>query len=473
MPAQRPSYEELAEENTLLCGIIAQLQTELKELRERVTELEQSKKVDSHNSGKAPASDERWKAKSLRKRSGKGSGGQQGHKGETLKFVANPEAREIHKAAGVCDCGRAISQGKVLGYRRRQVFDIPAIKLQVTEHQAERRQCSCGKVHQAAFPKEVSAPVQYGASVKAISSYLQVQQLLPYQRCQELMADVLGVKLSQGTLANSVSEASKALSPIANKIEQALATSELLHVDETGARIAGTLNWLHVISHKTLTHYQMSPHRGRKGYVPWLETFEGKLVHDFYSAYQQLCASHACCNAHLLRDLTRVEEQFQQAWATDLKTLLCETKMLVESSSKKCLEPPELMTLRQRYRGLLDQAKQANPTLPRQAGVAKRGRIKQSFAHNLALRLDTYQEAILRFALDPSVPFDNNQAERDLRMMRLKEKISGAYRSPQGAAFFARLRGYCSTLRKQGLNILDALTRLFQHDPLLPQLEPT
>ncbi len=357
MAEQGSSNKGLAEENKLLRGVISQLQGELKELRERVKELERSKKVDSHNSGKAPSSDERWKPRSLRTKGNKASGGQVGHKGETLKFADRSDAREFHKAEGVCSCGRAITQGKVLGYSRRQVFDLPVIRLHITEHQAERRQCMCGKVHEARFPKGVTAPVQYGASVKAVSSYLQVQQLLPYQRCQELMADVLGVKLSQGTLANSLSEASKELSAVTNKIEQALATSELLHADETGARIAGTLNWLHVISHKTLTHYQMSPYRGNKGYVPWLKTFKGKLVHDFYSAYQQLCATHAFCNAHLLRDLTRVEEQFQQSWATDLKTLLCETKTLVESSSKQCLEAPEVMTLSQKYRGLVDQAK--------------------------------------------------------------------------------------------------------------------
>jgi transposase len=471
MREQSPSYKALAEENKLLRGVIAQLQAELKELREQVTALEQSKALDSHNSGKAPSSDERWKPRSLRGKSEKASGGQAGHQGETLKFVAHPEVREVHKAEGVCECGRAIGQGKVLGYGRRQVFDLPVIKLQVTEHQAERRQCSCGKVHEAAFPKGVAAPVQYGASVKAVSSYLQVQQLLPYQRCQELMRDVLGVKLSQGTLATTLSAAYEVLTPVTEKIAQALATSKLLHADETGARMAGKLHWLHVLSTKTLTHYHMSQHRGSKGYCPWLTTFRGTLVHDFYRAYQQLCASHAFCNAHLLRDLTRVEEQFQQAWATALKTLLCDAKTLVEQQPEHCLEPTAFSTLVQCYSTLLDQAKRSNPAQARQA--AKRGRTKQSFAHNLSLRLETQQQAILRFASDPWVPFDNNQAERDLRMMRLKEKISGSYRSPNGAAIFARLRAYCSTLKKQGLDILAALTRLFHHDPLLPQLEAT
>jgi transposase len=471
MIEHQPSYEILAEENKLLRGIIVQLQTELKELRGRVTELEQCRKLNSSNSGRAPSSDERWKNKSLRRRSEKASGGQQGHKGETLKFVDNADRREFHKVEGVCCCGTELVQGKVLGYSRRQVFDLPEITLCVTEHQAERRQCACGKVYQAAFPKEVSAPVQYGARVKAVSSYLQVQQLLPYQRCQELMADVLGVKLSQGSLATTLSEAYEVLTPVAAKIEAGLATSAVIHADETGARVAGTLNWLHVLSTKTLTHYHMSQHRGSKGYCAWLRTFRGNLVHDFYTAYQRLAATHAFCNAHLLRDLTRVEEQFQQAWASDLKTLLCETQRLVETSPKQCLASPELMTLSQRYSAILDQAKAANPAKARQSG--KRGRIKQSFAHNLTLRLETHQASILRFASDAPVPFDNNQAERDLRMMRLKEKISGVYRSPQGAHIFARLRGYISTLRKQSLNILDALTRLFQHDPLVPQLEAT
>ena len=464
-----PSYEALVEENRLLRGIIAQLQTELKELQARVRELEQAKKVDSHNSGKAPSSDERWKARSLRTKGNKASGGQVGHKGETLKCVENPDVRELHKAEGMCSCGRELRQGKVLGYRRRQVFDLPALELQVTEHQTERRQCACGKVYEGRFPKGVTAPVQYGVRVKAVSSYLQVQQLLPYQRCQELMADVLGVKLSQGTLATTLSEAYEVLRPVAAQIEAGLASSNVLHADETGARIAGRLNWLHVISNPTLTHYQMCPYRGSKGYTPWLKTFGGKLVHDFYSAYQHLVARHAFCNAHLLRDLTRVEEQFEQSWATQLKTLLCDTKRLVETSPKQCLEAPELSELSQAYS--TDQAKAANPATPRHS--AKRGRMKQSFAHNLTLRLERHQQAILRFASDPSVPFDNNQAERDLRMMRLKEKISGSYRSAQGAHIFARLRGYCSTLKKQSLNILDALTRLFQHDPLLPQLDST
>jgi transposase len=471
MPEQGPSYEALVEENKLLREVIAGLQAELRAIRERVTELEQVKTLDSRTSGKAPSSDERWTPRSLRTKSNKASGGQAGHPGETLKLVDTPDARVFHKAAGVCGCGRAIPQGKVLGYRRRQEFDLPELRLQVTEHQAEQRQCVCGQVHQALFPPAVTAPVQYGASVKAISSYLQVQQLLPYQRCQELMADVLGVKLSQGTLANTLSEAYEVLAPVESDISKALAGAEVLHADETGTRIAGALNWLHVISTQTLTHYQMSPYRGSQGYAPWLKTFGGKLVHDFYSAYQQLCATHAFCNAHLLRDLTRVEEQFQQPWATALKTLRCDTKLLVEQHPKQCLEPAALTTLLQGYTAILDHAKRANPARPRPP--AKRGRMKQSFAHNLTLRLEHQQQAILRFASDPKVPFDNNQAERDLRMMRLKEKISGSYRSAQGAAIFARLRGYCSTLRKQGLNILDALTPLFQHDPLMPQLEAT
>jgi transposase len=458
-------------------SLVEQFQQALAALTARVQDLENRLNKDSHNSHKPPSSDGLARGKrpqSLRGQSGKPSGGQPGHPGQTLRPVEKPDERQVHAPSTCAHCGSALEAVAPCATERRQVFDLPPLSLVVTEHEAQTKRCPhCQQCTSGAFPAGVTQPTQYGPAVLALSVYLQTYQLLPFARTQELLQDLFGASPCQGTLARALAAASERLAPVEKEIRQAIHQAAVVHFDETGIRAEAHLRWLHTASSEQLTFYAVHPKRGREALdaLGVLPGFRGVSMHDAYASYLCYPARHALCNAHLLRELIALEEQTHQRWTTALIQLLREMKTEVETAraaGEEALEPTLLSALRSRYEALLAEGRRLNPPLPH---TRKVGRRKQSPAQNLLDRLEKHAEAVLAFLYDFAVPFDNNLAERDLRMMKVQQKISGGFRSAEGAVTFCRIRGYISTLRKQGLHVLSALQSVFLGSPLMPRLQ--
>jgi transposase len=447
----------------------------LQALALRVKELEDRINKDSHNSSKPPSSDAFKKPKPLRKPSGRRPGGQQGHPGRTLQFAETPDTVVVHRPEVCQKCGAPLDAAPADATDRRQVFDLPPVSLVVTEHRALTCACpACGTQNRAAFPKGVDQPVQYGPSVRALTTYLLDFQLLPYERVVTLMEDLFGASISEGTLHTSLQQAAETLAPVETAIADTLRGASVVHFDETGQRIGGKLHWLHTASTGRLTYYRSHAKRGKAALEAMniLPGFTGRAIHDGWSAYWAYNCRHGLCNAHHLRELTAIVEQDHQPWAEQLKALLLEIKRAVDDAKEqglRRLHPLRQCAFHARYRALLTVGHATNPPLePRYESRPA----KQSPAHNLLVRLDNAQDAVLAFMYDFSVPFDNNQAERDLRMMKVKQKVSGGFRSQDGADAFNRIRGYVSTLRKQGGTVLSALRSVFAGQPVMPDLTP-
>ncbi|HEV2462127.1 MAG TPA: IS66 family transposase, partial [Ktedonobacterales bacterium] len=414
------------------------------------------------------------KTKSLRRRSGKKPGGQLGHRGETLRLVATPESVVEHRPTVCAGCQAPLgAEAPEVLRERRQVHELPTLRLVVREHQAIHLRCPvCQAVTAGAFPAEAPSRAQYGPHLRALVVYLLEQQLVPYGRVREVLADLFGARLSLGTLVQWVQQAAASLEPVEAAIKAALQQAPVLHNDETGVRQAGRLAWAHVASTKRLTHYAIHAQRGQDATdaIGILPGYRGVSVHDGWKPYQaNASCRHALCNIHHLRELTFLEEQYQQAWAADLKRLLRQMKAATDQARAQGatrLPQAERDGFVARYEHLLVAGLAANPPPARRPH--QRGRVKQSPARNLLERLLLGQEAVLAFLDDLTIPFDNNQAERDLRLLKVQQKISGCFRAPTGAAAFARLRSYLSTLRKQGVALLAALETLFAGQPLSP-----
>jgi len=456
----------------------AELRALVEQLRRQVAGLEARLNKDSHNSNKPPSSDSPFKKpqpRSQRKSGGRKPGGQKGHKGVTRDFVEDPEERVNVPLSGACACGRCCGEiaAEVLP-ERRQVIELE-IRRKVTEYRIVAGTCACGREHRSRFPDGVCAPVQYGPSVSALAVYLTQYQLLPYQRTAELLAQVGGIPLSAGSVHRAVRVAGHRLAPMQQAIGAALVAAPVAHADETGMRVGTELYWLHVLSTPELTAYFPHPKRGGEALDAFglLERFTGILVHDHWSAYECYHCLHAFCNAHHLRELIALAETIpsQQRWAEDMIALLCEANTLTAEARRTGLEAlpsAEVERLSQRYDAILDIAAQRNP--PRSPPPGTKRRVKQSPAYNLIKRLREKRDDVLRFITDLSVPFDNNQAERDIRMPKLKQKVSGAFRTDTGIERFATIRSYLSTLHKQGADIFEALVLTFQGSPSMPKL---
>jgi transposase len=409
----------------------------------------------------------------LRKKSGKKSGGQSGHEGHTLHLSETPDEVIRHPVEVCAHCLHDLREVASLMQERRQVIDLPPRRLLIQEHQAEQKWCPrCQQITLAAFPSHVRAPVQYGARLGAIAVYLIQQQLLPYERSSELIADLIGPRLSVGTLVELVARCARHLEPVEQWIKEQLRQAPVLHQDETGLYVQGKRQWLHVSANTRLTHYQVHAKRGAVALqaIGILPGFEGISVHDGWKPYLHYECVHALCNAHHLRELTGIEELSQQSWASEMKQLLLDIKAAVAQAQEaglSQLHPDEWHDWNTRYTDLLLLGEQANPVVE-EAVPKKKGRRKQHPARNLLDRLSTYRDAVLRFAVNFAVPFDNNQAERDIRMVKVQQKISGCFRSQEGAEAFCRIRGYLSSLRKQGLHPLTALEATLLGHPLFP-----
>jgi transposase len=467
--------EQLQEQVQILNGL---LQTRVAQLEARVQELEARLAKDSHNSSKPPSSDglarKPNKTQSLRRKSGKKPGGQLGHRGQTLRLVAEPDAVVEHRPAVCTGCQAPLDvTAPVVLRERRQVQDLPPLRLQITEHQALHVQCpACLGVSVGAFPPVTPSRAQYGPRLRALVVYLVEQQLVPYARVQALLRDLFGADLSGGTVVAWVRAAAATLEPVEAAIKGALGRAPVLHSDETGVRRGGRLAWAHVASTSRLTHYAIQPQRGRAATdaIGILPAYTGVSVHDGWKPYQtHTQCRHALCNIHHLRELTFLEEQYQQGWASDLKRLLREMKAATDQARQQgwhCLDPAVRDALVARYDALLAAGLAANP--PPARAPRRRGRIKQTPARNLLERLLLGKAQVLAFLDNLTIPFDNNQAERDLRMLKVQQKVSGCFRADTGSAAFARIRGYLSTLSKQQTPLLTALAALFVGEPLYP-----
>lgn len=471
-------------------------QAENQQLRQRVTELEKALasaletiralqaqlNQTSANSNWPPSHDKgkKRRTQSLREKSEKPAGGQQGHKGTTLAFRAEPTCVKRHRAACCAHCAAPLDRALgVVGVKKRQVLDLPPLQLEVVEHQAETVCCPrCGRLNAGQFPTAVTHPVQYGPRLKALSVYLQDEHFLPYQRTQRLLTDLFGVTLSQGTLEHFAVQAAQRLGPVCAKIKQALQGAAVLHLDESGFYIAGERQWLHSSSSHTLSYYAAHRKRGHQATeaIGILPAFSGTAVHDNWAAYwhYQQC-HHALCNVHHLRELKAISEQFGQAWAHRFQHFLLAAKAVVAQAKARgqtALAPAKLRQVDRLYQRLVAQALAANP--PPTAGwpSAKRGRVKKSKPRNLAERFAQHPQALLAFVYDFKVPFDNNLAERDMRMLKVQQKISGCFRSSHGAEAFCRIRSYIASLRKQHCDIWSALLSIFHGSLLEPLYSP-
>lgn len=461
-----------------------QLLRRLREL-ERAVESGTSVVRDSHNSSLPPSSDPPWlkvkRTRSLRKQSGRKPGGQFSHHGTTLRQVAQPDRLILHTPDLCTGCGAALQHSTPQAVIRRQVFDLSDGRVQVTEHRAETRRCAqCAGVTQARFPASVRAPVQYGPGVLSRSVYLHLYQLLPVARSAETMRDLFGCPVSPATVARAARVSSGKLVGVEQRLKAALRDSQVIGVDETGLRVAGSGGYVHVARTEALTHYAYDERRGKAAMdeIGILPQFTGTLVRDGFSSYQwyQQCR-HSLCNAHLLRDLVFVEESSpaQKVWTEPLSKLLLKIKETV--SQAKAETTPQLnertkSDFLRRYDKLVRKADRLNPPPPvRKVGddSAKNKPVQQPTPRNLINRLQRRRDEVLRFMTDLSVPFDNNGSERDLRMVKLQQKISGCFRTPDSARNFCRVRSYLSTARKQGYSLLCSLERLFNGKPLVFQ----
>lgn len=459
-------------------------------LTARVKALEDRLALDSHNSSRPPSSDVgRPAPRSLRPppgTSGRRSGGQPGHPGTTLRLVDTPDRLVLHRPlTTTCPtCGQDLAGGAGrVADERRQVVDLPPPALAVTEHRVVHVACpACGVETAGAFPAGVTQPAQYGDRLRAVGVYLHAYQLLPYDRTRQLLDDLFGTAPAEGTLQAAETACFVGLAATETALATALQQAAVGHFDETSVRVDGHRAWLHVASTPALTHYAVHPKRGRAATdaIGILPAFTGTATHDAWAPYLTYAdCAHALCNAHLLRELIFLSEQDHQTWADELATLLVTAKDLADTAraaGQTGLDAGVRATLEAHYDHLLAQGTAANPSVapPAATTVAtappKRGRPKRTTAQNLLHRLTTRRTAVLAFVHDLQVPFDNNQAERDLRMCKVQQKIAGGFRSPEGAATFARIRGYLSTLRKQGLPVLDALCATLAGAPLMPNL---
>lgn len=453
--------------------LLAQRDALIAALAGRVAELEARLGKNSRNSSKPPSSDGLAKPapKSLRRASGRKPGKQQGGQGFRLEPRAIPDQVRVH-APGECrGCGAGLADAPVVGTETRQVFDLPVIELLAIEHRAQRRECGCGVVTRAPFPVEATAPTCYGPGVAALATYLLGRQHLPVERAAECLEEAFGAAVSTGWLASLLPSAAARLDGFLAIAREQLAAAQVAHFDETGGRVAGRLHWIHVACTDTWTLFHLDAKRGKTAMdaAGILPSFAGVAVHDGLAAYRRYeQASHGLCNAHHLRELAGMAELTGQAWTTELAELLVELHIAVELAKvagRTKLPARRLASFGKRYDALIAQGKQLNPPPPR---TGKRGRPALGPAGSLLARLETHRADVLRFATDFAVPFDNNQAERDVRMVKLQQKISGGWRSDTGAHAFLDVRSYLSTARKNGQSAMTVLRDLFKGQAWIP-----
>jgi transposase len=465
-----PSIVELMERLATLERVVAEQARVIDELRAENAELKRRLGLTSRTSSKPPSADGPAKPppRSRREPSGRLPGKQPGEPGFTLRQVSDPDRVRVHRPHRCEGCGGGLRRASVTSVEVRQVFDLPPVRVSVTEHRLQHRRCQCGTTTMARVPAGVNAPVQYGPQVKAIAAYLVGYQHLPYERAAETLADLLGVGMSTGCLASVVAATGDGLSGFCETVRAGLVAAPVAHFDETGLRVAGGGAWVHAASTGDLSLFTVHASRGHEGIkaAGVLPAFAGVAVHDGFTPYRRYGTAHQLCNAHHLRELAAVVETDpdRQHWAQQMIMLLGEMNDMTRHArtvAADAVGPGVLATWRQRYDELIEAGRAANPD-------PGGGTLARSPAANLIARLAGFAADVLRFATDLRIPFDNNLAERDIRMVKLRQKISGGLRSWAGAQMFCAIRSYLSTARKHGIGALDALTRLHNGQCWLP-----
>lgn len=460
--ALRAENAALRTENTRQAAQIIQLQSQISTMERRLSELEQRASKDSQNSHKPPSSDGlARRPRSQRERRQRPNGGQIGHRGHTLDLVATPDVVVVQHPAQCAHCGDDLTRTPGYLVERRQVFDLPPLRMQVTEHQVERVCCPhCAQTTTGAFPDEVTGRTQYGPALRALAIYLRMQHLVPVDRTAEVLTAITRQPIAEASILAWEQAAAAAAEPALGVVRDALQHATVLHADETGGRIGTALHWIHVHSTPWLTLLGWHAKRGQVGSAALgvLDHFHGTLVHDRWESYWRFACQHALCHAHLQRDLQAVYEATQDTWALDLKKLFLDLHQATQAwQAAGQIPADEHDTWEAAFWQQLAVGEAAHPVVP---GA------KQSGATNLLQALRTHSQEVLAFLHDLTIPFTNNQAERDLRMVKVQQKIAGCWRTEAGATAFCRLRSLISCVRKQGRDVLDALTALVTGRPL-------
>ncbi len=468
--------QALREENRTLKALVAELlplKEQLAQANARIKDLEERLAKDSRTSSKPPSSDGLTRSpRRPRRPSGRRPGGQVGHPGHTLSLVEQPDEVVRHRPKVCRQCREDLSAvpGKVA--ERRQVLDVPEIRLLTQEHQLEAIYCpTCHRTSLGSFPASVSAPVQYGPNLQALAVYLHQGQLLPTARTCEVLAAVCGCQISEGTLIQWCELAAERLAPTVERIAELIGASQLQHGDETGIRVYGMLHWLHVNCTRFLTHLAWHASRGREAMdeIDIWPHFAGRGMHDRWASYDAYACAHSICGAHLVRDCAGVAQQEHQEWAMEMQDFLldlhdaCHEWRLLHLRYVPAIERDEWVA---RYFEILAAGYAAQPPPPTSSTGSRKGRPKQSQAKNLLDALLLRAEQVLALLDDLRIPFTNNQAERDLRWAKVQQKISGTFRSATGVTAFCHIRSYLSTMHKQGHPMLSALTAVFHGQPL-------
>jgi transposase len=451
--------QELKQIIAQLLERISQLETENTQLKAENEQLRRRLGLKSHNSHKPPSSDGLAKKPALPKVSGKKNGGQVGHAGKTLRSVENPDEIVVHHAPECRCCGRKFSLADVEKIvQKRQVFDIPIPKIEVTEHQLGEISC-CGEKYYGEFPAQVESSVQYGNKIKGLSVMLNNEYRLPLEKVEQLLRQLYGVSFNQGTMMSANEECYEKLEPIENRIKAEILASETAHFDETGMRIEGKLNWLHVASNKWWTYLFTHRKRGKvalESEQSLIKDFENNAVHDCWESYFRFeNCRHILCNAHILRELENLKERGSE-WGKEMKEFIFELYEASEKGGKVLTKRAEWEA---RYNQICEKGEVEEPP----PEVKPKGRPKNSVGRNLLKRLKKYQAGIMEYAFREGIPFTNNQAERDIRCVKIKQKISNSFRSQTGAANYARIQGFVSTVKKQEMNIFAEIVNVFDN----------
>lgn len=443
-------------------GYILIKETEYRALLERIATLEAHLNQNSSNSSKPPSSDGYSKTvKNNREKSDRKPGAQPGHPGSGLSLFTAVDKEVKCAVAGRCACGADLEKQPSVNTEKRQVIDLPERLFEVVEYLVEVKQCRCGKIHKGQL--EYEQRVQYGKRLKALLVYMNVQQQLPYDRLQEFTGDIIGVRVSDGLIQSCTEECSRHLDKPAEQIKKGLLESAVAHADETGVRCAGKTNWLHNLSNAFYTFYFFHAGRGKAAMdaMGLLPRYKGTLVHDRWASYDQYDCEHALCNAHLLRDLKFVHEEMNRTWAKELQDILRQAN---ERKNAETITKHYQTRTKNRIEELVNRALRNEPQQQQKTG--KRGKKRKGKALCLLEAFRDRLDEILMFLYRKEVPFDNNLAERDLRMMKLKQKISGCFRSVKGIETFCKIRSYISTVKKQNQNVWQAIALAIQGNPM-------